>query len=134
MNLTELKHTPGPWEAKEEYDGWSVIAKREKKAYSVVTYYVCKEIEQGYDMGEADAKLIAAAPDLLEALEVIHNNDFAAMLKVVPNGIIHRADTYNTPDQFEDNGSYEEYARYTAPARKALIDAYVNAIIQKATS
>lgn len=64
--------------------------------------------------------------ELKEALKVILERDFAAMLVSVPEGIIHRADLYNSPDHFEDNGSYEEYARYTAPARNKIIDAYID--------
>jgi hypothetical protein len=66
---------------------------------------------------------------LIEALRIIEQRDYAAMLKVVPNGIVHRSDTYNTADQFEDTGSYEEYARYTGPAQRALEAKFIQSII-----
>jgi len=63
--MSEAKHTPGPWEAKntgrhwnnEEIDNW------------IITYG--KDDEQIVDhcYEEADARLIAAAPDLLAACE-----------------------------------------------------------------
>ncbi len=53
------KHTPGPWECRKS---------RQEGMYQVVcgTFYV-----QGL-MGEANARLIAAAPELLEALEELY--------------------------------------------------------------
>jgi hypothetical protein len=57
------EHTPGPWEAGEFADrtgDWLVSAKRQR--YFVADVYT-----------EADARLIAAAPDMLAALKQIHH-------------------------------------------------------------
>lgn len=47
------KHTPGPWETFKGQDGWGIVG-------------LCG----GYygELSEANARLIAAAPELLEAL------------------------------------------------------------------
>jgi hypothetical protein len=50
------RHTPGPWEAKEEYV-------HGRNGYGLI----CEVI----DSPEGDARLIAAAPEMLEALEQI---------------------------------------------------------------
>lgn len=60
--------------------------------------------------------------DVIELLECIKNDDFEGMLKYIPEGIIHRAAKYDTPDSFELEGSYEEDARYIYPAREMMRD------------
>ena len=56
----ELKHTPGPWSIRQE-SVWSVGTDHEMTAL----VYGCTDTEE-----EANARLIAAAPDLLEALKL----------------------------------------------------------------
>jgi hypothetical protein len=80
---------------------------------------------------KAEKQLQEEVERLKNALKVIFERDFTAMLTTVPEGIKHRADTYNEPDQFEDNGTYEEYARYTSPAQWLLVDAYIQALSGK---
>lgn len=57
-----MSHTPGPWTAKtyEEFpDGWFVVSE---------THGMVAEVERTTkERGDVDARLIAAAPDLLEA-------------------------------------------------------------------
>lgn len=55
--MNETKATPGPWEVATSRDVWSAVI-----APGVAT--ICMEIEN-----DADARLIAAAPDLLAALK-----------------------------------------------------------------
>lgn len=59
---TEIKHTPGPW----WFDG------REVMTVPLGEIKVCRihPVSQ-YDDGSANAKLIAAAPDLLDACESV---------------------------------------------------------------
>jgi len=57
----ELKHTPGPWSIRQE-SVWSVGTDHEMTAL----VYGCTDTEE-----EANARLIAAAPDLLEALKIL---------------------------------------------------------------
>jgi hypothetical protein len=62
------------WEAVETEDGWAV--KLIEKGMHFGECFICQEVCQGVDDGESDAKLIAAAPDLLEALrEVVRISD-----------------------------------------------------------
>ncbi len=53
------KHTPGPWKAEPFAGGWNVWPISSKKPDGSAIAYDCTE---------ADARLIAAAPDLLAAL------------------------------------------------------------------
>lgn len=62
--MNEPKHTPGPWTYKRiKYRGYtaikSVIAESGKEVARITDDYSCVE--------DADARLIASAPDLLEA-------------------------------------------------------------------
>ena len=60
------KHTPGPWIFEERVAGFDILAPES-------VYYVAEYL--GVDCGVidniADAYLIAAAPELLEALELV---------------------------------------------------------------
>jgi len=73
-----------------------------------------------------------------EALRIILNRDFAKMLEVVPEGIIHRGYPYTHPACFEmasDYGEEAHDARYQWPARMKMIDAFIHAVLdsQEAT-
>jgi len=58
------KHTPGPWMAEQDHkERWGVYC----GAYSDETPLVAKG-SRVWPMSEEDARLMAAAPDLLEAL------------------------------------------------------------------
>jgi hypothetical protein len=59
-----IKHTPGPWTSYDMLDEWFVGAAAHDTG---PLFSYCGR----YDCGEADARLAAAAPDLLEALIVL---------------------------------------------------------------
>ena len=62
------KHTPGPWEIKRHFDScYRYISAPEHIALAQVVW--CVEEEERSPVCEANAHLIAAAPELLEALE-----------------------------------------------------------------
>lgn len=58
------KHTPGPWRAIAQTNAAWEIAGPERKGYA--EGLVCR-----VTLNEANARLIAASPDLLEALEML---------------------------------------------------------------
>ena len=59
------EHTPGPWEAREDYDStWWVVQSGPAQDLAI------------HDLSEANARLIAAAPDMLEALKMIASRMF----------------------------------------------------------
>lgn len=58
--METIKHTPGPWTINHTSDG--------KAALIMLGFVASVELDQNPD-GEANALLIAAAPDLLEALD-----------------------------------------------------------------
>lgn len=58
------KHTPGPWIAKAGIGRWNVTTSAAPRSFNICSINTDRE-EQ-----EANARLIAAAPDLLEALKL----------------------------------------------------------------
>jgi len=61
------KHTPGPWEIKRHFDScYRYISAPEHIALAQVVW--CVEEEERSPVCEANAHLIAAAPDLLDSL------------------------------------------------------------------
>lgn len=58
---TNTKHTPGPWDV--DYHTTSILPYK----------YTISSIQETGSEAEANARLIAAAPELLEALQIIAN-------------------------------------------------------------
>ena len=65
------KHTLGPWEASEGYpsDTWHVDMP--SRGYSVVVSRAEEDWDMAVEEVQANAHLIAAAPELLDALETL---------------------------------------------------------------
>jgi len=85
-----MKHTPGPWFAdkkgsiwrrpyKDLYEYGGHVSGDKPIAMVMKGWYA--DYEQGYPV-EANARLIAAAPDLLEALELARDHIDMAALEV----------------------------------------------------
>ena len=78
-------HTPGPWEIKRHFDpGFKFISAQKHTALAQVVWRM--EDEDRSPDCEANAHLIAAAPDLLEALEkvfTVMNDDMPVRLRKV---------------------------------------------------
>jgi len=68
--MSESKHTPGPWFARKTFSGSSEIAAENGDGATIAR-----------TREDADASLIAAAPDLLEALRGVLQQ-FAKRLRV----------------------------------------------------
>ena len=70
--MSSVKHTEGPWQFHccEHDDGRNNGSVFSKRGHSGMCYCVCKAPQyQAKDQWIADARLIAAAPDMLAALE-----------------------------------------------------------------
>lgn len=69
------QHTPGPWTVSPDRDAWGFYMLHEVSAHECDECAICDDgIEEhcercGVEHDEANARLIAAAPDLLAALE-----------------------------------------------------------------
>lgn len=63
--MTESKHTPGPWYATTRQGSWDWLVAQSDRLE------ICQMFHDGSGLnqtGEANARLVAAAPDLLDAL------------------------------------------------------------------
>jgi len=81
-------HTPGPWEIKRHFDScYRYISAPEHIALAQVVW--CVEEEERSPVCEANAHLIAAAPDLLEALERVKAT--GVFLGAIPQGMVDAA-------------------------------------------
>jgi beta-phosphoglucomutase-like phosphatase (HAD superfamily) len=74
-----MKHTPGPWRIWDEF----VLAGGTGREGRIITANIDRIHYECQPDNEANAKLIAAAPDLLAALRELH--DFACPLVVSRN-------------------------------------------------
>jgi len=77
-----------------------------------------------------DLKMMDTAKEIISA--VIENN-WAAMLTHFPDGIEYRGDIYNEPRSFTDWDTFDEFARYIAPARDMMVEKclrYVKQILE----
>jgi hypothetical protein len=63
--MSESKHTPGPWRYQEGTDAYTHIV------HTGVNRFLCQLAQDTSGVAEANARLIAAAPDLLEALQLV---------------------------------------------------------------
>ena len=73
-------HSPGPWAAEydESYDVWRIVSEPRTGYVAVIAYYEPDENDTPEDLAtpkevKANARLIAASPDLLEALREIYH-------------------------------------------------------------
>jgi hypothetical protein len=65
---TEKKHTPGPWVSARRRGNWDYLVAQQADG---MNNEICQMFHDGTDLnetGEANALLVAAAPDLLAAL------------------------------------------------------------------
>lgn len=69
------KHTPGPWQAVRNSVYWEIRIAHEGKFDRQLGDLCATGCEPGHDSGEeeANARLCAAAPDLLDALEELRS-------------------------------------------------------------
>src|SRR5258708_2795590 len=76
--MQKAKHTPGPWWIGEESEDFGSHTPIHANEWGAVAQVVTEMADQGESAeGIANARLIAAAPDLLRALELVVNSDMA---------------------------------------------------------
>ena len=77
-----MKHTPGPWRADSTHVRTAInsiaTVNNQRKHIAMINITKNPEYEITIEEHEANAMLIAAAPDLLEALEMLAAVDFGA--------------------------------------------------------
>jgi hypothetical protein len=66
--MTQSKHTPGPWRYQESSDAYTHIVRAGEN------YFICQLPQDTSGKAEANARLIAAAPDLLAALQAFFDS------------------------------------------------------------
>jgi hypothetical protein len=69
MSNTTVKHTPGPWSATEWADGFRIVTDNREHDYVAAIHGKDQPRSGWVKEATANAKLIAAAPELLEALQ-----------------------------------------------------------------
>lgn len=74
--MSEAKHTPGPWEVAQYSDGAYIMSDHVDPGFGVKQEVARVHAKRHDDArGHANARLIAAAPELLEALRKIDDED-----------------------------------------------------------
>ena len=71
MDTPKQTHTPGPWTAERCYDGSRTVCQMRNCELLVCVNAADGAVPLGYDATEANARLIAAAPELLAELEAV---------------------------------------------------------------
>lgn len=84
--MSESKHTPGPWYIPMPSMGFSEIRSANGDLVFGIAAGDTHE-KQPDDICDANARLIAAAPDMLEALQYIVNNQWCFDMNVLKAAI-----------------------------------------------
>ena len=71
--MSEMKHTPGPWFGRPHHNPVGICGCDE---VGLQIAFITSASEERRDEFKANARLIAAAPELLEALRVLVDRDF----------------------------------------------------------
>lgn len=69
--MTQSQHTPGPWEIQSDAKGVYGIVVKQTSPIRTHQFIASLHDSMGEEERQANAHLLAAAPDLLEALEKI---------------------------------------------------------------
>lgn len=69
--MTEFKGTPGPWMASKTDRSIGPVSRDDDQTYGMILPVAWVEFDFDGELQQANANLIAAAPDLLAALQLI---------------------------------------------------------------
>ena len=83
-----MKHSPGPW--KVEYYSWVRAADGEAVCHGIGEIKYGRTVEAQLLLAEANARLIAAAPDLLEAAKYAMA-ECVDLIATVPGNLLEKA-------------------------------------------
>jgi hypothetical protein len=75
--MSNTKHTPGPWTIDEKLEGQTCITSKQHGSFAEPI--ICRVFDSSHvplSEQDANARLIAAAPELLEALQMMANKVF----------------------------------------------------------
>lgn len=72
--MREFKGTPGPWVASKTDRSIGPISRDDDQSYGMILPVAWVEFDGNDAFQKANANLIAAAPDLLEALQIAENS------------------------------------------------------------
>lgn len=75
--MSEMKHTPGPWKFDPAYATYGRYSRGEPAVIETPRgdIIIDQGVGRGHDEAKANARLIAAAPELYEALKAIFPDD-----------------------------------------------------------
>lgn len=74
--MNEFKGTPGPWVASKSVRSIGPVSKDDDQSYGMILPVAWVEFDERPGHHQANANLIAAAPELLEALQdALHAHD-----------------------------------------------------------
>jgi hypothetical protein len=128
--MSAFKGTPGPWEAKRtDPQEWAINAPNGDPAlkhgtwYGLAVAYGCDESPSvGREVAKANARLIAAAPELLEACQT-----FAEWLRREKEGLPVGIERDTPEGERQWCTWWEEYLRIYALAQQQVIAAIAKA-------
>lgn len=113
----DKKHTPLPWQAKEEFEGWAIVKVGKKPM--IGTQYIAIELNQGRDMGESDARFIIEACNSYYQLKEEYNGtvkmlqDTIAEREELKEALIKANEAVQfSHDVLYEGGDYKSAERY----------------------
>lgn len=88
--MTKAQHTPGPWSIDSNDAQW-ITADCDGLVVAEIPYGEGNEGDRHHEVNDANAQIIAAAPDLLEALEKLRKRPTASQALIIINDAIAKA-------------------------------------------
>jgi hypothetical protein len=79
----KIKHTPAPWEFLNDFG----VMRIKGSAIEIAQIKITGDGEEDFDEAEANAQLIATAPDLLDALQKLVDANLSGSLFVIADAV-----------------------------------------------
>jgi hypothetical protein len=68
--------------------------------------------------------------EAIKLITAVAEHDYKTMLEYFPEGVECRSWKYKTLEDFQDWETYEDYARYVAPAREVMTDKVLQRVLE----